>query len=50
MSSDPISVRAAQRFVSLERRKLALQHTQGVKLDKTSGSIARLGAQLDLAR
>jgi hypothetical protein len=40
----------AQRFVSQERRKLALPQTQGVKLDKTSGSMARLGAKFDLAR
>ncbi len=50
MPSDPSSIRAAQRFVLQEHRKLALQQTQGVKLDKTSGSMARLGAQLDLAR
>jgi len=50
MPSDPSSIRAAQRFVSQECRKLDLQETQGVKLDKTSGSMARLGAQLDLAR
>ena len=47
--SDPSSIRAAQRFVSQERRKLALQQTRGVKLDKTSGAMARLGAKLDLA-
>ncbi len=50
MPSDPSSIQAAQSFVSQELRKLALQQTQEAKLDKTSGSMARLGAQFDLAR
>ncbi len=50
MPSDPSSIRAAQRFVSQERRMLALQQTQGVKLDKTSWSMASLGSQFDLAK
>ena len=40
--SDPSSIRAAQRFVSQERRKLALQQTQRVKPDKASGSVCQV--------
>ena len=47
---DPDSIRSAQRVISQQRRALALQHTQGIRLDKTNGKMTELGEKLDLTR
>ena len=46
---DPDSIRSAQRLVSRQRRALALQHTQGIQLDKTNGKMTQLSEKLDFA-
>jgi hypothetical protein len=44
---DPTSIRCAQRVVVKQRRAIALNNTQGVKLDDTHGPLTRLCNKLD---
>ena len=46
---DPDSIRSAQRVVSMQRRAIALQHTQGIRLDTTNGKMTQLAEKLDFA-